>query len=81
LKLPGKRKVKVELSAEIADRLDPVAMRIGEQHGLYGFRAKINFRNLLKCLAYRNGHSVVTESDFQEFIELADFMNSDYHKI
>ena len=80
LKLPG-RSAKVELSSELADRLDPVAMKIGEQFELYGFRAKINFRNLLKCLAVRRGRKVVTESDFQEFIELADFMNSDYQPI
>jgi len=80
IKLP-KRQVDVKLSKEIANRLNPIAMRIGEQFRLYGFRAKINFRSLLKCLAYRNGRNAVTEEDFQEFLELADYMNFKYNPI
>lgn len=68
----------VELPQEIADQLDPIAMKIGEQFKLYGIRAKVNFRCLLKCLAYRNGKKKVTEDEFKEFLELADFMNFDY---
>jgi hypothetical protein len=80
VKLP-KKGVKVQLPEEIADKLNPLAMRIGEQFRLYGFRAKINFRCLLKCLAYRNGRKVVTEEEFQEFLELADYMNFQYNTI
>jgi hypothetical protein len=80
LKLPRKS-VKIGLSTELADKLDPIAIAIGEQHNLYGFRAKINFRNLLKCITYHNGRREVTEEDFKEFIELADFMNSTYNPI
>jgi len=80
VKLP-KRHVDVKLSKETANRLNPIAMRIGEQFRLYGFRAKINFRSLLKCLAYRNGRKVVAEEDFQEFLELADYLNFDFNPI
>lgn len=54
-------------------------MKIGEQFQLYGIRAKINFRCLLKCLAYRNGRETVGEGVFKEFLELADFMNFEYN--
>lgn len=78
LKLP-KKEVNIELPKEIADRLNPIAMRIGEQFELYGIRAKINFRSLLKALAYRNGKKTVTEAEFKEFLELADYMNFKYN--
>lgn len=80
IELPEEQ-VDVFLPQEIADKLDAIAMKIGEQFRLYGFRAKINFRNLLKCLAYRNGRTVVTEAEFQEFLELADYMNFDFNPI
>lgn len=56
-------------------------MKIGEQFKLYGFRAKINFRNLLKCLALRNGREEVTEAEFKEFLGLANYMNFEYNPI
>jgi hypothetical protein len=77
-KLPRKE-VEIELPKEIADKLNPIAMKVGEQFKVYGIRAKINFRTLLKALAYRNGRKVVTEAEFQEFLELADFMNVDFN--
>jgi Mg-chelatase subunit ChlI len=69
------------LSKEIADALNPFAMRIGKQFELYGIRAKINFRSLLKALAYRNGKKAVTDAEFKEFLELADYMNFDFNII
>ncbi len=80
IKLP-KRQVDVELPKEMADKLDPIAMKIGEQFKLYGLRAKINLRSLLKCLAYRNGRKAVTEAEFEEFLELADFMNFNFNPL
>jgi len=80
IKLPRKS-VDIDLPKEIADRLDPYARDIGRKYDLYGFRAKINYRSLLKCLAYRNGRRVVTDADFDEFLELVDFMNFDYRPI
>jgi len=80
LQFPTKE-VDIELPKEIADRLNPIAMKIGEQFELYGIRAKINLRSLLKALAFRNGRKTVTEAEFQEFLELADYMNFDFNTI
>jgi hypothetical protein len=68
----------MELPREIADKLNPVAMKVGEQFELHGIRAKINFRSLLKCLAYRNAHKIVTDAEYREFLKLADYMNFSY---
>jgi len=51
---------------------------VGEKFELYGIRAKINFRCLLKCLAHRNKRKIVTDAEFREFLELVDFMNFSY---
>lgn len=80
VKLP-RGKINIKLPKEIADKIDPIAMKIGEQLRLYGLRAKINFRSLLKCLAYRNQRKAVANADFQEFLELADYMNFDFNPI
>lgn len=80
LKLP-RRSMKVELPFEIADRIDPIAKTVGSDYNLYGFRAKINFRCLLKCLSSRNKRKTVTEADFQEFLELTRFLNFEYNPI
>lgn len=80
IKLPSK-KVDVSLSPEMADRIDPVARRVGQVYWSYGIRAKINFRCLLKCLAYRNGVKEVSEVEFGEFVELADYMNLEFTPI
>ena len=66
---------------EIADKLNPIAMKIGEQFKLYGIRAKVNLRSLLKALALRNGKFVVSENEFRELLELADYMNFDFNPI
>jgi hypothetical protein len=76
-----KRQVDIKLAKEIADKIDPIAMKIGEQFKLYGLRAKINFRSLLKALAYRNSKKTVTEEEFGEFLELATYMNSDFNPL
>ena len=78
IKLPIKE-VSIELPKDIADRLNPIVMKVGEQFSLYGIRAKINFRCLLKCLAYRNGKKTVTEEEFNEFLQLVDFMNFNFN--
>ena len=56
-------------------------MMIGKECSLYGLRAKINLRALLKALAYRNGRDIVTDQEYQEFLELADFMNFQYKQV
>jgi hypothetical protein len=78
VKLP-RRRVNVTLPETFADQLDPIAIDIGKQYCRYGLRAKINFRCLLKCLAYRNGRRIVTDGDVHEFLELVEYMNFDCH--
>jgi hypothetical protein len=80
LQLP-KKEIDIELSKEMADKLNPISMKVGEQFELYGIRAKINFRSLLKALAYRNGRKAVSDAEFKEFLELADYMNFDFNII
>lgn len=75
------READIELSTTIADKLDPIAMKIGEQFQLHGIRAKINLRSLIKALACRNGSKTVTENDYAELVELADYMNFEYHPL
>jgi hypothetical protein len=75
------KEVDVYLPRKTADKLDPFATKVGEQFSLYGIRAKINFRCLLKCLAYRNKRRMVTDSEFREFLELVDFMNFGFKQI
>ena len=76
-----KRKVEVELSKELGDRLSPIAKEIGRRYEAYGIRAKINLRCLLKCLAYRNDRREVSEADFEELLELVEFMNFDFTEV
>jgi len=76
-----KKPVNIHLSEQIADQLNPVAIKIGEQCELYGIRAKINLRTLLKSLAYRNNSKEVTDREFKEFLELANFMNFKFNPL
>jgi hypothetical protein len=80
MKIP-RRHVAITLSKGIADQLDPTARRIGQSFNLYGFRAKINFRSLLKAIAYRNSRREVTVDDLQEFLQLADYMNLQFNPL
>lgn len=80
INLPDKP-VCINLPKEIADKLDTYAVMIGHQCDLYGLRAKLNLRALLKALAYRNGKDTVSDAEFQEFMELADFMNYKYKEV
>jgi len=59
------------LPIEIAEKLTPLATKMGEQFGLYGIRAMINLRSLIKALAYRNKKTTVTEQEFQELMEFS----------
>jgi hypothetical protein len=79
-KVPA-REIDVDLPVEIAEKLTPVAMKIGKIYSNYGIRAKVNFRCLLKCIAWLNRRTVVNEDDFDEFLHLARFMNLEYHPI
>jgi len=74
LRIP-KKPVDITLSKEMADRLTPIAKEIGKRFKLYGIRAKINLRVLLKALALRNRHDQVTEADYRELLELSKYFN------
>ena len=76
-----KEPVDIKLPEKIADKLDPIATKIGEQYELYGIRAKINLRSLIKALTLRNGKTTVTEKEFQELLELSDYFNFNYNVI
>ncbi|MFC1803284.1 hypothetical protein ACFL0D_04880 [Thermoproteota archaeon] len=80
LKIP-KNSVDIELGRDLADRLTPFAKEIGKRYDAYGIRAKIGLRCLLKCLAYRNGRREVTEADYEELLELVEFMNFNFKEI
>jgi hypothetical protein len=80
LKLP-KKQIDIKLPIEIAEKLHPIAMKIGEQQKLYGFRALINFRVFLKALAYRNKRKTVTMQEFNEFLELSSYLNYDFNPL
>jgi len=79
-KIPEKQ-VNITLTKETADRLDSIASKIGQQFQIYGIRAKINFRSFLKALAVRNKRNTVTEAEFKEFLELADYMNLNFNPL
>ena len=76
-----KENVDVTLDPQIADKLDPLAVRIGDDFGIYGIRAKINLRSLLKALAYLNGRVAVQMADFDELLRLVDYMNFKYNPL
>lgn len=80
VKLP-EGEIDVELPCEIANKLNPIAMKIGEQFGLYGFRAKINLRSLIKALAYLNERKTVTDEESRELLELVDYMNFKFNPL
>ena len=80
LKFP-EQPVSVKLSKNLADKLDPIATRIGQEFQLYGFRAKINFRSVLKSLALRKSKTSVTTEDFDEFLKLTNYMNLKFNPL
>lgn len=76
-----KKQIDILLAESIAEKLNPIAMKIGEQFAIYGIRTKVNLRSLLKALAYLNGRKIVSEDDFRELLELADYMNFKYNTL
>lgn len=60
---------------------NPISKEVGREYQLYGFRAKINFRSLLKCLAVRNKRKEVTLAEFEEFQVLSEYLNFRYNPI
>lgn len=73
--------VDVVLPAEIAQRLDPIAIAIGQAMQTYGIRAKINLRSFIKALALKEGRKKVTEKDFERLIYLANWLNLNFNPV
>jgi hypothetical protein len=79
-KLP-KKEVSIQLPQELADKLNPLAVKIGEEFNLYGIRAKINLRSFIKALALRNHATIVSEKEYAELLELYDYMNFKFNPL
>ncbi len=76
-----KKEVSVQLPQELADKLNPLAVKIGEEFNLYGIRAKINLRSFIKALALRNHSIIVSEKEYVELLELYDYMNFKFNPL
>jgi len=76
-----KEEVDIKLPKVIADKLDGISQKIGAIQDLYGIRAKINLRGLIKAIAYLNGRKEVTIKDYEELLCLAEYMNLGYNII
>lgn len=71
----------VVLPNSIAKEWVPISMKIGESMNLYGFRFFLNTKTLLKSLALLNGNAVVTNKEFEEFLELSRYLNCQFNPI
>ena len=69
------------LPNSIAKELVPISMKIGESMKLYGFRFFLNTKTMLKSLALLNGNTVVTNKEFEEFLELSRYLNWQFNPI
>jgi hypothetical protein len=80
LELPP-QPVDVILPDDIARELIPISARIGESMQVYGFRFFLNAKTFLKALALSRGKTTVTRREFEEFLELAKFFNSQFNPV
>jgi hypothetical protein len=71
----------VILPNSIAKELVPISMKIGESMKLYGFRFFLNTKTMLKSLALLNGNAVVTNKEFEEFLELSKYLNCQFNPL
>jgi len=71
----------VVLPKSIAEKLVPISMKVGESMKLYGFRFFLNTKTILKSLALLNGRTTVTDREFDEFLELSKYLNSEFESI
>jgi len=81
IKLISKSAQDVILPNSIAKELIPISMKIGESMQLYGFRFFLNTKTMLKSLALLNGNTVVTNKEFEEFLELSRYLNCQFNPI
>ena len=80
LRFPSQPK-DVILPNSIAKKLVPISMKIGESMKLYGFRFFLNTKTMLKSLALLNGNTIVTNKEFEEFLELSRYLNCQFNPI
>jgi len=80
LKFPPQPK-DVLLPKNIAEKLVPVSMKIGESMKIYGFRFFLNSKALLKSLALMNGRTAVTQADYDAFLNLSTYFNAEFNPI
>jgi len=73
--------VDIDIPREIAEKLIPISVKIGESMRLHGFRFFLNARALLKALALMKGKRMVSDEEFNEFLELSRFLNWDFNPI
>jgi hypothetical protein len=71
----------VVLPKSIAEKLVPISMKVGESMKLHGFRFFLNTKTILKSLALLNGRTTVTDREFDEFLELSGYLNSEFKSI
>jgi hypothetical protein len=48
---------------------------------LHGFRFFLNTKTMLKSLALLNGRTAVSDREFDEFLELSRYLNSQFNAI
>ena len=71
----------VILPTDIAKELIPLSMKIGESMKLHGFRFFLNTKTMLRSLALMNGKTTVTREELDEFLELSEYLNSEFNLI
>ena len=69
------------LPKTIAKKLIPIITKIGESMQIYGFGFFLNTKTMLKSLALLNGNTVVTNKEFEEFLELSRYLNWQFNPI
>jgi len=73
--------VDVCLPSEMAKDLIPISARIGESMQIYGFRFFLNAKTLLKALALIKKKTVAEKEEFDEFLELSNYLNAKFNPI
>jgi hypothetical protein len=69
------------LPETIAEKVIPISMKVGESMKLHGFRFFLNTKTMLKSLALLNRRTIVTNQEFDEFLELSKYLNCQFSPI
>jgi len=76
-----KEQVKVDLSYELARKVNSYAVRLATAEKLYGFRHQKQFQTLLQSIALSKGKRKVDEEDYKDFQKVAEYINLDFNAI